>query len=62
MNQPELIRAKELRQILNVSHSTLWRMRQRNELPEPIQLSKGIVAWERQVIADWLAVKRKEVA
>lgn len=61
MNQPELIRAKELRQILQVSHSTLWRMRHRNEVPKPIQLSKGIIAWERQVISNWLIERRKEV-
>jgi predicted DNA-binding transcriptional regulator AlpA len=62
MNQPELIRARELCQILQVSNSTLWRMRQRGELPKPIQLSKGIIAWEREVICNWLAERRKEAA
>lgn len=34
----------------NVAASTLWRMRQRGELPEPTRLSPGIVAWRLDII------------
>jgi predicted DNA-binding transcriptional regulator AlpA len=34
----------------NLATSTLWRMRQRGDLPEPTRLSPGIVGWRLDVI------------
>jgi len=56
----ELIRASELRRLLGISESTLWRMRQRGEIPAPIYLSARIIAWEKQVISDWIKERRNK--
>ncbi|REL34045.1 helix-turn-helix transcriptional regulator [Thalassotalea euphylliae] len=53
-NSIQLVRAEELRKLLGVSASTLWRMRQRKEIPAPIYLSARIIAWEKQVISEWI--------
>jgi predicted DNA-binding transcriptional regulator AlpA len=47
-----IIRRKALAQRLGVSDVTLWRMR--DELPKPVQISKGISGWRAGDIAQWL--------
>jgi predicted DNA-binding transcriptional regulator AlpA len=44
----------ELRDLTGLSEPTLWRMRQRSELPDPIRLSPGRIAWPIDVIEKWL--------
>jgi prophage regulatory protein len=46
--------ARELRSLTGLSDPTLWRMRQRGELPEPVRLSPGRVAWRADVIERWI--------
>jgi len=58
----ELIRSAELQKMLTVSASTLWRMRKRKEIPDPIVISKRVVAWEKQVIFTWLLENRHQVS
>ena len=38
-----------------LSTTTLWRMRQRGDLPEPLQLSPGRVGWRQSTINNWQA-------
>jgi predicted DNA-binding transcriptional regulator AlpA len=52
--QKELIRARELRDFLNVSPSTLWRLRQKNSFPKPLIISERIIAWRKSEIDNWL--------
>ncbi len=58
----DLIRAAELQKMLSVSASTLWRMRKRKEIPDPIVLSKRVIVWERQVILNWILESRNHVS
>jgi len=44
------LRARTLAARWDCNASTLWRMRQRGELPEPTKLSTGISAWSADVI------------
>lgn len=44
----------ELARLTGVSVPTLWRMRRRGDLPAPVQLSPGRVAWPYDVIRAWL--------
>jgi prophage regulatory protein len=46
---------RQLQEATGLSEATLWRMRQRGELPEPVRLSPGRVAWPEPVITTWLA-------
>lgn len=48
---------KGLRDYTTLSLATLWRMRRRGELPEPVRLSPGRVGWRRSVIDLWLATR-----
>ncbi len=49
------ISPKQLQAATGLSEPTIWRLRQRGELPEPVRLSPGRVAWPEPVIVAWLA-------
>jgi predicted DNA-binding transcriptional regulator AlpA len=46
---------RQLQELTGLSEPTLWRMRRRGELPEPVRLSPGRVAWPEDVIRTFLA-------
>ena len=48
------ISPRQLQELTGLSEPTLWRLRKRGELPEPIRLSPGRVAWPESVIRSWL--------
>jgi prophage regulatory protein len=50
-----ILSPKQLTEQIGLSPATLWRMRQRGELPEPIRLSPGRVGWRTSDIEAWLA-------
>ncbi len=56
-NLDQIIRPQPLAKRLGVSTTTLWRMRQRREIPEPIQISAGAKGWRESDIAQWLLEK-----
>lgn len=53
-----ILSPKQVSEQLTLSVSTLWRMRQRGELPEPIRLSPGRVGWRQSTINNWLETRR----
>jgi predicted DNA-binding transcriptional regulator AlpA len=54
-NLDQMIRPKPLARRWGVSTVTIWRMRLRHELPEPIKISAGVVAWRESDLVRWLA-------
>ena len=52
-----ILSTKQLSQLINLSESTLWRMRQRGQLPQPIRVSPGRVGWRESDIVAWLATR-----
>ena len=48
------ISPRQLQDLTGLSEPTLWRLRRRGELPEPVRLSPGRVAWPEDVIRTWL--------
>ena len=54
-NNLELLRERELRTRLGISHTTIWRMLRDKRFPEPIRLSARIKAWRVADIECWLA-------
>lgn len=52
--QSEIIRPRHLQAAAGVSPTTAWRMRQRGEFPEPLELTPGAKGWRRADIAAWL--------
>lgn len=49
-----VLRPAQVSQAIGLSTTTLWRLRQRGEFPEPVRLSAGAVGWRRSDIAAWL--------
>ena len=49
----------ELARLTGLSLPTLWRMRRRGDLPAPVQLSPGRVAWPYATIRDWLDARER---
>ncbi len=50
-----ILSPRELGELTGLAPATIWRMRRRGELPEPIRLSPHRVGWREDTIADWLA-------
>lgn len=51
---PRYVSPAQLVASTGLSDATLWRMRRRGDLPEPVRLSPGRVAWPESVIRAWL--------
>ena len=51
---PRIISPRQLLERLGISEPTLYRMRARGDLPEPIRLSPGRIGWPEDVIRRWL--------
>lgn len=54
---PRILSPRELSDLTGLSETTIWRMRQRGELPEPVQLSPGRVGWSVVTIREWFAAR-----
>ncbi len=52
-----MIRPRPLAERLGVSMTTLWRMRKRGDLPDPIAISLGARGWRESDIAAWLVAR-----
>lgn len=57
-----ILRPSELSARLCLSRATLWRMRRRKELPEPLRISRGAVGWRESTIKQWLDEREAEAA
>ncbi len=49
-----ILNPREVERLTGLSAATIWRLRQRGELPEPIRLSPRRVGWPESTIAGWL--------
>lgn len=58
-SQREIIRPKELTEMLGLSIQTIYRMYNEGQLPPKIKISSRAVGWLRSDIEDWL-LQRKE--
>ena len=49
----QFVRAKELKTILGLSISTIWKMTKEGRLPKPVHLSPRTTAWRMADILTW---------
>jgi prophage regulatory protein len=56
---PRLIEWPELRQLIPLSRSTIWRLVRDGDFPAPIQISRGRVAWLESEVLEWLAARKR---
>lgn len=54
----EVVSTKELRRLIGVSETTLWRLRQGGQFPAPLQLSRNRIGWLRSDIEAWRDSRR----
>lgn len=52
-----IIRPRELAERIGLSLATIWRLRRRGDMPEPIRLSPGCVGWRLSDTDEWLAAR-----
>jgi prophage regulatory protein len=52
-----ILRPRQLADRVGLSLATLWRLRRRGDLPEPIRLSPGCVGWRTSEIDAWLTAR-----
>jgi prophage regulatory protein len=50
-----VVRPKHLKEVIGVSATTAWRLRQLGQFPDPIRLSARSVGWRRVDLDAWLA-------
>ena len=49
-----ILSPRQISDVLGLSLCTLWRMRRRGELPDPIRISAGRVGWRESDVLAWL--------
>lgn len=50
-----LLSAEEVAALLGVSLRTIWRMRERGQLPHPLRLGRQTLRWRREDVEQWIA-------
>jgi len=50
----ELIRFKELKELLGISRTTLWRWERKGKFPKHFNLGDNIICWRRSEIEEWI--------
>ena len=54
MSTLQIVRPKQLAELLSVSTVTIWRMEKRGDLPRRKQISTRTVGWLESEIKEWL--------
>lgn len=49
-----ILSPRQLVELTGLSPATIWRMRRRGDLPDPIRLSPGRVGWREADIERWI--------
>jgi len=50
----ELLDVKTVAKLLSCSPRTVWRLRDRGAIPQPLILGAGLVRWRRATLLRWL--------
>ncbi|MFS1873309.1 helix-turn-helix transcriptional regulator [Enterovibrio norvegicus] len=54
-----ILRLKEIAELVGLSKSTIWRLRQEGLFPEPLQLGARAVGWYESDVMDWLKSRNR---
>ena len=52
-----VIRFHEVKRLVPLSRTTLWRMERAGRFPRRIQIGSNAVAWHEQEVLDWIAAQ-----
>ena len=53
--EPELIDVRTVAKLLGCSVRTVWRLRDRGAIPQPLILTTGLVRWRRSTLLKWIS-------
>ena len=53
--EAQILRERDVLNMLGISKVTLWRWRRDGAFPQPIRLGPNSVAWRREAVDEWLA-------
>ena len=53
-----LLRFKEVREMVGLSRSTIWRMEREGLFPPRKKISRNATAWLEEEIRDWIATRK----
>ena len=56
---PRLLSWDQLRDLVPLSRTTVWRRVRDKQFPEPMKISPGRVAWVERDIVEWIARRTK---
>jgi len=56
----EIVRKREVCEMLGVSPATLWRWTRRQDFPAPVKLGPNTVGWLVSEINDWVVARAAE--
>ena len=65
MSQPNetsgsrLLSWKQLRDLVPLSRTTVWRRVRDKQFPEPLRISPGRVAWAERDVVEWISLQMK---
>jgi predicted DNA-binding transcriptional regulator AlpA len=60
MDELRLIREPELRQLVGLSHTTIWRLARSGKFPRALRISARAKAWRASDINQWLEDRSAE--
>lgn len=56
------IREDRLRDLLGVSHASIWRWVRAGHFPRPVRIGQAAIAWPEDEVAAWMQARREERA
>lgn len=59
--EARILRLNDVRKLLNLHKSTIYRLIERKEFPAPIRLGPNSVGWLREEIEEWIASRPRGV-
>ncbi|MEZ8285590.1 helix-turn-helix transcriptional regulator [Vibrio splendidus] len=62
INNIRLVRQAELANLLGVSKTTLWRLRQDKNFPAPVAIRSRLIGWRFSDIENWLEANKLDAA
>lgn len=54
----KFIREDSLRDLLGVSHATIWRWVRAGHFPKPVRIGQAAVAWPQEEVQEWIESKK----
>jgi len=58
-DQTVLVRFRDLRTMIPLSRTSIWRHVTAGTFPKPLRLSKNAIAWRRDELCAWIAEQTK---